>query len=45
LYVSEEHKAMMKKLDIDNYTLSRIPRPEEANNDKSTNAIKKTDKK
>ena len=28
--LDEEHAAMMKKLDIANFTLSRIPRPEES---------------
>lgn len=27
--IEEEHRKMMKQLDIDNYSLSRIPRPEE----------------
>lgn len=27
--LEEEHRKMMQKLDIDNYSLSRIPRPEE----------------
>lgn len=26
--LEEEHKSLMKKLDIDNFSLSRIPRPE-----------------
>ena len=32
--LEEEHKVLMKKLDIDNFTLSRIPRPEEDRTDK-----------
>jgi len=27
--LEEEHKQLMKKLDIDGYSLSRIPRPED----------------
>jgi len=27
--LEEEHRLLMKKLDIDNFSLSRIPRPEE----------------
>lgn len=26
--IDEEHRKLMKKLDIDNFSLSRIPRPE-----------------
>lgn len=29
--LEEEHKKMMKNLDLDNYSLSRIPRPEDSN--------------
>jgi len=29
--LEEEHKTLMKKLEIDNYSLSRIPRPDEDN--------------
>lgn len=39
--LEEEHKALMKKLDIDNFTLSRIPRPEEAANGEKPNDPKK----
>ena len=28
LNLAQEHEEMMKKLDIDNYTLSRIPKPD-----------------
>ncbi len=27
--IEEEHRKLLKRLDIDNFTLSRIPRPEE----------------
>jgi cytochrome c oxidase assembly protein subunit 16 len=34
--LEEEHRKLMKNLDIDNFTLSRIPRPEElAENEKA----------
>lgn len=35
--LEEEHENMMKSLDIDNFTLSRIPRPEDNQNPKSKN--------
>ena len=35
--LEEEHKKMMKQLDIENYTLSRIPRPDELPNTKERN--------
>jgi hypothetical protein len=33
--IDEEHRLLMKKLDIENYTLSRIPRPEEEEEEQS----------
>ena len=35
--LEEDHKKMMKKLDIENYSLSRIPRREELSNTKEKN--------
>lgn len=32
--MDEEHKLLMKKLDLDNFSLSRIPRPEGLEDDK-----------
>lgn len=37
--IAKEHEQLMKKLDIDNFTLSRIPRPDEL--PKDTNDSKK----
>ena len=43
--LEEEHKRLMKQLDIDNFSLSRIPRPGEIKEDKGTNSnIKKVAK-
>jgi DNA-directed RNA polymerase subunit H (RpoH/RPB5) len=42
--LEEEHKKLMSKLDIDNFTLSRIPRPDEVrqqSSEKSTDGRKK----
>lgn len=36
--MEEEYKNMMKSLDIDNYKLSRIPRPDDDKNTKSSQA-------
>lgn len=33
--LEEEHRKLMKNLDIDNFTLSRIPRPEEQDPNKA----------
>ena len=33
--LEEEHKRLMQKLDIENYTLSRVPRPEDLDDTKT----------
>lgn len=38
--LDEEHKKLMKQLDIDNFSLSRIPRPGEKQNDDDDNTKK-----
>jgi hypothetical protein len=40
--LEEEHKRLMKQLDIDNFSLSRIPRPGEINNNKEKETKKLT---
>jgi hypothetical protein len=37
--LEEEHRKMMAQLDIDNYTLSRIPRPEEVDVAKANRVV------
>ena len=39
--LEEEHKTLMKKLEIDNYSLSRIPRPDEDNKRRSSKGVAK----
>ena len=39
--IEEEHKKLMKNLDIDNFSLSRIPRPEDEGENITTDKIKK----
>ena len=42
--IEEEHRKLMKQLDIDNFSLSRIPRPEEEAAKKAKNIeIKKVE--
>jgi hypothetical protein len=43
--ISEEHAKLMKKLDIENFSLSRIPRPEESTTAGSTSKKNETVKK
>ncbi len=38
--LEEEHRKMMEKLDIDNYNLSKIPRPEEGSGKKEATRSK-----
>ena len=42
--LEEEHKRLMKQLDVDNFSLSRIPRPEEVAKEKNSKTIKKIPK-
>lgn len=38
--LEEEHKALMAKLDIENFSLSRIPRPDEVDPVKQTKLVR-----
>lgn len=43
--LEEENRKLLKKLDIDNFSLSRIPRPDEEETTSSKKASKSTERK